>query len=116
MSPKTLLLGQKGVDVGHILENTIYPELLRRGYEVFVGKAGETEIDFVAQNNLGGTCIQVAATVRDESALARELRPLQALNDSYPKLILTLDDDPDADYEGIRRINALDWLLRKESI
>jgi predicted AAA+ superfamily ATPase len=110
---RATLLGQKGIDVGHILENIIYLELLRRGYEVFVGKAKETEIDFVAQNNLGNTYIQVAATVRDESTLARELRPLQALHDSYPKLILTLDDDPDADYEGIRKINALDWLLKK---
>ncbi|MGX8679675.1 MAG: ATP-binding protein [Sphaerochaetaceae bacterium] len=110
---RAMLLGQKSFDVGHILENVVYLELLRRGYEVFVGKVEETEIDFVAQNSLGNTYIQVAATVRDENALARELMPLQAINDSYPKLILTLDEDPDADYEGIRRINALDWLMQE---
>ena len=110
---RAMLLGQKSFDVGHILENVVYLELLRRGYEVFVGKFEETEIDFVAQNSLGNTYIQVAATVRDENALARELMPLQAINDSYPKLILTLDEDPDADYEGIRRINALDWLMQE---
>ncbi|MDD2232050.1 MAG: ATP-binding protein [Sphaerochaetaceae bacterium] len=110
---RAMLLGQKSFDVGHILENVIYLELLRRGYEVFVGKVEETEIDFVAQNNFGNTYIQVTATVRDENTLARELRPLQAISDSYPKLILTLDDDPDADYEGIRRINALDWIMQE---
>ena len=57
--------------------------------------------------------IQVAATVRDENTLQRELRPLQRINDNYPKFILTLDDDPNADYAGIRRINALEWLIGK---
>ena len=55
--------------------------------------------------------MQVAATVRDETTLQRELRPLQKISDNYPKIILTLDEDPDMDYEGIRRLNALDWLL-----
>ena len=57
------------------------------------------------------TYFQVAATVRDENTLTRELRPLQSITDHYPKIILTLDDDPEADYDGIRRINALDWLI-----
>ena len=106
-----LLLGQKANDVGHILENIIYLELVRRGYKVFVGKVDDTEIDFVAQNQEGTTYIQVAATVRDENTLSRELRPLQKLKDNYPKMILTLDDDPVADYDGIKRQNALEWLL-----
>ena len=106
-----LLLGQKANDIGHILENIIYLELVRRGYKVYVGKADNMEIDFVAQNEIGNTYIQVAASVRDESTLKRELRPLQILKDSYPKLLLTLDDDPISDYGGIKRMNALEWLL-----
>ena len=106
-----LLLGQKANDVGHILENIIYLELVRRGYKVFVGKVDDTEIDFVAQNTEGTIYIQVAATVRDENTLNRELRPLKILKDNYPKLVLTLDDDPIADYDGIKRQNALEWLL-----
>lgn len=107
-----LLLGQKANDVGHILENIVYLELLRRGYDVYVGKVDDTEIDFVAQNEEGNTYIQVAATVRDENTLARELRPLQMVNDNYPKLLLTLDDDPICDYNGIKKLNALEWLLK----
>lgn len=107
-----LLLGQKANDIGHILENIIYLELVRRGYRVYVGKADNMEIDFVAQNEIGNTYIQVAASVRDEATLKRELRPLQILKDSYPKLLLTLDDDPISDYGGIKRMNALEWLLR----
>ena len=105
------LLGSRSTDVGHILENVIYLELLRRGYEVYVGKVDDIEVDFVAMNNKTITYIQVAATVRDEKTLERELKPLQSINDHYPKIVLTLDDDPEADYNGIRRVNALDWLL-----
>lgn len=106
-----LLLGQKANDVGHILENIVYLELIRRGYSVFVGKVDDTEIDFVAQNSQGNTYIQVSASVRDENTLKREVRPLQALNDNYPKILLTLDEDPDCDYNGIQKRNVLDWLL-----
>lgn len=106
-----LLLGQKANDVGHILENVVYLELIRRGYSVFVGKVDDTEIDFVAQNSQGNTYIQVSSSVRDENTLKRELRPLQALNDNYPKILLTLDEDPDCDYNGIQKRNVLDWLL-----
>ena len=106
-----LLLGQKANDVGHILENIIFLELIRRGYKVYVGKVDTFEIDFVAQNQEGNTYIQVAASVRDENTLARELRPLKMVQDSYPKLLLTLDDDPVADYDGIKRLNAIEWLL-----
>ena len=105
------MLGKKAMDVGHILENIIYLELIRRGYSVYVGKIDDMEIDFVAQNDKGNTYIQVAASVRDENTLQRELRPLKAVKDNYPKLLLTLDDDPDGDYEGIIKKNALDWLM-----
>ena len=106
-----MLLGTRSTDVGHILENVVYLELLRRGYEVYVGKVDDTEVDFVAMNNKKIMYFQVSATVRDEKTLERELKPLQSINDHYPKYILTLDEDPEADYDGIRKINALDWLL-----
>lgn len=106
-----MLLGSRSTDVGHILENVIYLELLRRGYDVYVGKIDDLEVDFVAQDQKKTTYYQVAATVRDENTLKRELTPLQKISDHYPKVILTLDDDPEADYDGIRRINALDWLI-----
>ena len=106
-----MLLGTKNADTGHILENVIYLELIRRGYKVYVGKIESEEVDFVAMNSKETIYYQVSASVRDEGTLARELRPLQKITDNYPKYILTLDEDPEADYEGIRRINAIDYLL-----
>lgn len=70
-----------------------------------------SKVDFVAQNSKAINFFQVALTVRDEKTLELELRPLQAIRDHYPKVILTLDDDPEAQYDGIRRLNARDWLL-----
>lgn len=110
---RNAMLGNSGRDTGHILENVIYLELLRRGYEVYIGKIDDVEVDFVAKDQNGLKYIQVSASVRDENTLTRELRPLQKIQDHYPKCILTLDMDPIADYEGIRRINALDFLLHK---
>lgn len=106
-----MLLGSRQMDAGHILENVVYLELLRRGYDVYVGKINSFEVDFVAQNSKGTWYYQVALSVRDEKTLERELRPLMAIRDHYPKMILTLDDDPEAQYDGIRRVNARDWLL-----
>lgn len=108
-----MLLGSRSTDVGHILENVVYLELRRRGYEIYVGKVDELEVDFVVMDGKRTIYYQVAATVRDENTLKRELAPLQKIADHYPKFILTLDEDPEADYEGIRRVNALDWLLGK---
>lgn len=107
------LLGRKYMDLDHILENVVYLELLRRGYKVYVGKVGENEVDFVAENKEGRCYYQVAYTTREESTLARELDSLQKINDHYPKFILTMDLDPIVDYDGIRKINVLDWLLDK---
>lgn len=106
-----MLLGSRSTDVGHILENVIYLELLRRGYDVYVGKIDELEVDFVAMEAKKIIYFQAAATVRDQKTLQRELTPLQKITDHYPKFILTLDEDPEADYDGIRRVNALDWLI-----
>ncbi len=108
-----VLLGSRYADAGHILENVIYLELIRRGYTVFTGKLGELEVDFVAVNGKHTVYYQAAATVRDENTLKRELSPLQKITDHYQKFILTLDDDPEADYDGIRKINALEWLVDK---
>lgn len=114
---RSTMLGDRGqADTGHILENVIYLELIRRGYRVYVGKVDNLEVDFVAMNEKGIKYIQAAATVREKSTLERELKPLQKIADHYPKCIMTLDPDPPADYEGIRRINALDYLLGKTDI
>lgn len=106
-----MLLGSASTDVGHILENVVYLELIRRGFEVYVGKLGELEVDFVAIDSKKKVYFQVAATVRDETTLHRELASLEKINDHYPKFILTLDEDPEADYNGIRRVNVLEWLI-----
>ena len=109
---RSYLLGQKsGSDMGHILENIVYLELLRRGYQVYVGKVDDMEIDFIAKDRQGLKYFQVALTVRDEKVLERELRPLQKTKDHYPKYLLTLDMDLTADYNGITKINVIDWLL-----
>ena len=113
MGMRKVLLGSKAMDAGHILENIVYLELLRRGYDVYIGKVDDLEVDFVAMDDKVMTYYQVSATVRDEKTLKRELDSLQSINDHYPKILLTLDDDPEMEYAGIRKINALDWLLGK---
>ncbi len=108
------MLGKKaGQDMGHILENIVYLELLRRGYKVYTGKIDDLEIDFVIENKNGLEYYQVALTTRDEKTLERELKPLQKTGDFYPKYLLTMDRDLEADYNGIRKINVIDWLLNK---
>lgn len=106
-----MLLGRKHLDAGHILENIVYLELLRRGYKVFIGKVGDLEVDFVAENSSETAYFQVAATVREPSTLERELRSLRKIDDHYPKYLLTLDEDPDTSFDGIQKKNALTWLL-----
>ena len=106
------ILGQNsGRDMGHILENIVYLELLRRGYTVYIGKLEDLEIDFVAKNTKETIYYQVSLTTREETTLDRELTPLQKINDNYQKIILTMDDDLDADFDGIKKINVIDWLL-----
>lgn len=108
---RRMLLGSRSFDAGRILENVVYIELLRRQKKVYVGKMDSLEVDFVAVDENGIAYYQVAATVRDEATLKRELTSLQQINDQYPKYILTLDEDPTADYNGIQRVNALKWLM-----
>ena len=106
------LLGTRNVDQGHILENVVYLELLRRGYQVYVGKIGAAEVDFVAQDYDGNIeYYQVSWTVRGEDTLKRELEPLDSISDHNPKYLLTMDNDPPISYNGIRQKYVLDWLL-----
>ena len=112
---RSYLLGKKAdSDMGHILENIVYLELLRRGYKVYVGKVDDLEIDFVAQNREGLKYYQVALSVRDENVLERELKSLRKTGDFYPKYLLVYDMDLAADYDGIKKINIIEWLLGSE--
>lgn len=106
------LLGTKKADRGHILENVIFLELLRRGYEVYVGKVGSSEIDFIAIGEEGTEYYQAAYTVADDAVLDRELKPLDSISDHNPKYLLTMDDEPLTSHNGIKQINVLDWLLK----
>lgn len=111
---RSYLLGKKAnSDMGHILENIVYLELLRRGYRVYVGKVDDLEIDFVAENRDGLKYFQVSLTVRDAKVLERELRSLQRTGDHYPKYLITMDMDLSSDYDGITKINVIDLLLEK---
>ena len=114
------LLGNKRTDMGHILENIVYLELLRRGYEIHIGKVGSAEVDFVAIGEHGEEYYQVAYTAQGEqgsdgkTVLERELAPLLAIRDHYPKYLLTMDYTPNTSHNGIMQINVLDWLLRRD--
>jgi len=109
------LLGTKKADMGHILENIVFLELARRGYEIYIGKVGNTEVDFIAIGDEGEEYYQVAYTVIDPDGLIlrRELAPLEAINDHNPKYLLTMDNTPLTSHNGIKQINAIDWLLKK---
>jgi len=111
MGIRGFLLGDKPLDSGHVLENIVYLELLRRGYRVYVGKVGEQEVDFVAEGINGTEYFQVAQTVLDQQVLSRELSPLAAIRDHYPKFLLTRDYALMTAYNGIRQLNAIEWLL-----
>ena len=112
---RNTLVASSESDIGHILENIVYLELLRRGYEVCVGEMGDSEVDFVAVAPEETSYFQVAATTLDESILRRELAPLRRIPDNHPKYLLTLDEVfGEASYDGIRKVNVLDWLLGDE--
>ena len=108
------VLGNKKADEGHILENIVYLELLRRGYDIYVGKVGASEVDFIAIGEEGEEYYQVAYTVMDADGrtLERELAPLNAIRDHNPKYLLTMDYGPMISHNGIKQINVLDWLIK----
>lgn len=110
---RSLLLGDKKQDYGHVLENIVYLELRRRGYRIYVGKSGNQEVDFVAFKGADTEYYQVALSVLDEQTLKRELGALESIADHNPKFLITLDPFPVTSHNGIKQINALDWLLKK---
>ena len=107
------LLGTKYVDFGHILENIVYLELLRRGYEVYIGKVDNKEVDFVAIKDGYTEYYQVADTVMGADTLDRELKSLNSIRDHNPKYLLTMDNVPNVSHNGIKQLYVLDWLLNK---
>ena len=109
---RQMILGNRNIDMGHILENIIYLELLRRKGNVYVGQFDKNEIDFVIVNSNEIEYYQVALTVLDENTLKRELDAFKNIKDNYPKYLITLDDVMvNTDYDGIKVVNALEWLL-----
>ena len=111
---RNYLLGEVK-DYGSVLENIIFLELKRRGYDIYIGKYEDQEVDFVVKNNDGMKYIQVALSVRDEKTLERELKSLDNIKDHYPKYLITLDYDTN-DYNGIKQISALDFLTGRADI
>jgi predicted AAA+ superfamily ATPase len=105
------LISRQNYDLGHSLENIVFLELLRRGYEVTIGKVGNTEVDFIAKKGDSLHYYQVAASLTEESTFKREIAPLQAITDNHPKTILTLDRFTTGNYDGIIVSNVIDWLL-----
>jgi len=105
------LLGGQRPDWGNLLENVVFLELVRRGYRVSVGKVGSAEIDFVAELDGAWTYVQVTRRVDSPEALARELAPLKAVTDYYPRLLLVGEDGPTACHDGITQMSVRDWLL-----
>lgn len=110
---RNYILPKQFYDLGFTIENIVYLELLRRRYNVNIGRNGRTEIDFIAKRNDVYTYIQVTASLVDENTFNREIRPLKQIKDNYEKIILTLDRYTLGNYEGIKVINIIDWLLEE---
>ena len=108
---RNYLLGFRDRDTGHVLENIVYFELLRRGYDVAIGKIDNGEIDFIASNTEEKLYIQVTESMNNEEVRRRELAPLQKVRDNYEKLILSLDPGLQTSFEGIKSRDLIDWLI-----
>lgn len=113
MGFRNMLLGYRDADRGHILENIVFLELLRRDYRVYIGKVGATEIDFVAEKPNDKLYIQVTESMNSPETRERELRPLQLIPDNYEKIVLSMDRDFIQSFDGIKSINLIDWLLEE---
>lgn len=111
MGFRNMLLGYRDVDRGHILENIVFLELMRRDYRVYIGKVGETEVDFVAEKPNDKLYIQVTESMLSSETRERELRPLRMIPDNYEKIILSMDRNYISSYDGIKSLNLIDWLL-----
>lgn len=112
MGFRNMLLGYRDADRGHILENIVFLELLRRDYRVYIGKIGETKIDFVAEKPNDKVYIQVTESMQSPETRERELRPLRMIPDNYEKIVLSMDRSFINSYDGIKSLNLIDWLLR----
>lgn len=110
---RNYLLGFRNRDNGHALENVVYFELLRRGYDVSIGKVDNAEVDFIAVKADEKFYVQVTESMTNETVRRRELTPLQKISDNYEKIVLSLATGLDASYEGIKSINVVEWLLEK---
>ena len=108
---RNYLLGFRDIDRGHILENIVYFELLKRGYDVSIGKIDNLEIDFIATKQDEKIYFQVTESMTNDDVRKRELTPLMKIDDNYEKIILTLDQDDFVSYKGIKCINLIDWLI-----
>lgn len=108
---RNIILGFRNIDEGHLLENVVYLELLRRGYKISIGKTFDYEVDFIAENVNTIKYYQVSRSIKDSKVLERELRSLESIQDNYEKIILTMDKTINKDYNGIKVINIIDFLL-----
>ena len=111
MGFRNMLLGYRDADRGHIIENIVFLELLRREYRVYIGKVGETEVDFVAEKPNDKLYIQVTESMQVPETRDRELRPLRMIPDNYEKIVLSMDHDFISSYDGIKSLNLIEWLL-----
>jgi len=111
---KRFFLGEKAsLDLGHNLENIVYLELIRRGNEVHIGKAKDTEVDFVVNTPQNDReYYQVAWSTKEESVWEREIRPFELIKDYNKRTLLTMDIEPESSYKGIQKTNVIDWLLK----
>ena len=108
---RNYLLGFRDRDSGHALENIVYFELLRRGYDVSIGKVDQSEVDFIATKADDKLYVQVTESMTGEDVRKKELAPLQKINDNYEKIVLSMNPGMDSSYEGIKSINLIDWLI-----
>lgn len=113
MGIRNYILPKQFYDIGFTIENIVYLELLRRRYIVNIGKSGQTEVDFVAKKDGVYTYFQVTASMVEETTFNREMRPLKQIQDNYEKIVLTLDHFSLGNYDGIKVINVVDWLLNQ---
>lgn len=113
---RNYLVPKRGHDLGFVTENIVYLELKRRGFNVNIGKMGNSEVDFVAEKRGRYRYIQVAASMTEESTFNREIAPLRSIRDNYPKMILTLDRLTPGNYDGIEVRNVIDWLLTPQTL
>ena len=110
---RNLLLGYRDADRGHIIENVVFLELIRRDYRVYIGKVGETEVDFVAEKPEEKLYIQVTESMQTQDTRERELRPLRGIPDNYEKIVLSIERSFINSYDGIKSLNLIDWLLKE---